>query len=155
MYCTLPFFQVHKGEVQQCILCLENLTSWKELVLHAVEKHQVEGLLPCRLCERSYAEYKILKKHVTQVHQARNLSCDKCPKMFRTEANLRTHALCHQNEYPFQCETCGRKFKWKNSLGRHQKKLHKADRVYKLKERDEGRAKAFATAPVCKSVFCK
>ena len=134
---------------------MENLTTVNELTQHVIEKHQVDGLLHCRLCERTYDTYTALKMHVRNVHPPAYVSCDKCPKMFSTKQGLTIHYICHQKEYPFQCETCGRKFKRKVVFEGHMKKFHRADRGDEKMQRYERIAYSFAKAVVCKSDFYK
>ena len=52
------------------------------------------------------------------------LSCPVCGKMFskKRKSNLQVHLRTHTNERPFKCSTCGRSFKQKAHLEKHQEK---------------------------------
>lgn len=62
------------------------------------------------------------------------------------------HQASHSSVYPYECETCGRKFKWKRRFEGHQRKLHNPDRVHEFTERSEKVARLYADALLCE--FC-
>ena len=50
--------------------------------------------------------------------------CDTCGKIFCTPANLKTHVAGAHDGAKFDCEECGKSFKWNASLYVHRQTVH-------------------------------
>lgn len=64
--------------------------------------------------------------------------CSECNSQFPTSATLQSHLCPHSSDqqvrlyvqsYPFECNTCAKRFKRKNCMSNH-KKIHNNDRPY-------------------------
>jgi hypothetical protein len=135
----------------ECPICLLGLRGAGEMQEHA-ESHRVDGQFFCRFCGKAFPEFVMLRRHLRMQHDNKTYTCQVCQKVFTNPYACEKHKLVHDANFAFECETCGRKFKRKTKLEDHVKRLHNPDRVYKLKDRSEKVAKAFATAEVCQ--FC-
>ncbi|KDQ54404.1 hypothetical protein JAAARDRAFT_407538 [Jaapia argillacea MUCL 33604] len=59
-----------------------------------------------------------------------NIRCEVCPETFTREANLQYHMLAHNGEKPFPCQVahCASRFRQRQDLRRHHKKVHEKKR---------------------------
>ncbi|XP_018401745.1 PREDICTED: zinc finger protein OZF-like [Cyphomyrmex costatus] len=57
--------------------------------------------------------------------------CDECGKGFKHKRNLQRHELIHKNEKPYQCKLCEDKFRRKETLNQHVLTKHINDDRYK------------------------
>ena len=48
-------------------------------------------------------------------------NCAVCSKAFRSERNLKTHMLVHNDEKSYNCESCGKMFRSQSGLKQHVK----------------------------------
>merc|ERR1719318_2277727 len=58
------------------------------------------------------------KEDGSEQHQ-KIFPCEFCEKVFKRWGHLKEHRMGHTNEYPFNCEDCGRGFKRRLALERH------------------------------------
>ena len=71
------------------------------------------------------------KKDTSKVHQQKVSKrrkvhrCVNCPKMFCTISDLREHTYKHTDVRSFACKLCGKAFKFRSGLVRHNRKEHK------------------------------
>ncbi|KAM9330029.1 sal-like protein 2 [Gastrophryne carolinensis] len=65
---TLSDGSLHKEELHICNFCSEKLPSIDSLGDHE-KKHTKDGLFHCLVCNQSFLEASILKKHMQQAHQ--------------------------------------------------------------------------------------
>ncbi|XP_012274931.1 zinc finger protein 845 [Orussus abietinus] len=103
--------------------------------------------LQCQVCDERFGDVLVLRKHLWDVHCARNkqekefptqeLQCNLCTNMFPDKESLEQHVQWH-NQHPIlssetkaqhKCETCGKNYSTRKTLLRH-RKLHKA--VFKV-----------------------
>ena len=76
----------------------------------------------CRRVYKSESEYKRhYKVHTTEFQE---YTCTTCGKSSSTKKNLDEHMTLHRDILRFQCESCGKKFRWHYSLSIHMKCKH-------------------------------
>ncbi|XP_053987514.1 zinc finger protein 62 homolog [Hylaeus volcanicus] len=102
-----------------------------------------QGNFQCQVCNDKFSDVTELRKHLWDVHCARNksektfssdeLQCELCTNVYPDRETLNMHMQWHK-AYPilsdhskptFPCEICGKMYSSKKVLWRH-KKLHKA-----------------------------
>lgn len=81
----------------------------------------------CNVCNKGFAEARILKRHVKIHLTEKPHQCDQCDMSFAESSNLSKHKKKHTGELrnikgkPHLCSVCGRAFKWASSLSKHMK----------------------------------
>lgn len=78
----------------------------------------VESKFKCKVCSKTYATQKGLKKH-SLVHE-KKYKCNICLKMFYKQENMEKHQKIHKSK-PHACELCRATFSKPQSLVRHLK----------------------------------
>lgn len=119
----------------RCIMCNAKVFDSKELLdTHVETVHNciIGGeQLMCIQCDRTFAKFKYLKKHVTEVHEKMSqFSCDLCNKQFNRKANLTEHMLIHENKYTAQCPVCEKSYRTPSALRLHVR-MHTKEKPYK------------------------
>nr|CAD7432076.1 unnamed protein product [Timema monikensis] len=75
----------------------------------------------CDICTKKFLRRHELLVHLTTDHlDITYMTCDTCNKICISERDLADHKISHSNERPFICLFCGRKFKRKSHLTRHE-----------------------------------
>ncbi|VDL49096.1 unnamed protein product [Hymenolepis diminuta] len=96
------------------------------------EAFNFAGIKPfkCKQCERSFARFNKLRKHVICVHEGlKPCRCEVCEKGFHSRHDLLRHITAvHNGERPYNCNYCGKAFHSKGDVKRHVGRLHK-DRI--------------------------
>lgn len=84
-------------------------------------------------CGKLFASKELMEKHKENSGQHRLLVCGECGALYKTEANLESHLLLHQERqtegnaaWPYTCNTCQEKFSSRASLSNHTKDIHSA-----------------------------
>lgn len=81
----------------------------------------------CHVCNKGFAEARILKRHLKIHLDKKPHQCDQCDMSFAESSNLSKHKKKHTGELrnikgkPHLCSVCGRAFKWASSLSKHMK----------------------------------
>lgn len=87
----------------------------------------------CGECHQTYSKISKLKKHSLEKHnKPLMLSCSVCQKEFRTKSKLERHCASHENSTTHSCKDCGKTFKYKRDMLRHQEH-HTDEEKTKLK----------------------
>ena len=120
--------QMHSGaEKCRCKMCSnvyddENRLRHHERTFHAVKRFS-NGSFECLECKKRFAEWKHLQRHrIQKEHSDANLfSCNTCGKVFRKRQNLLRHEAFHKPAGPYKCQQCGRCFLSSSDLSNHVK----------------------------------
>ncbi|XP_055378845.1 transcription factor grauzone-like [Condylostylus longicornis] len=113
------------------ICCDKKFFKRSNLVDH-VEKHINPESFKCNLCNKICISRWTLKLHISRVHE--NLEpghqCSFCGKSFKLKTILKRHQLIHmpEEEKKFICNECGKKYPSKGTLSSHIRIYH--DRRY-------------------------
>ncbi|XP_074545367.1 uncharacterized protein LOC141804680 isoform X2 [Halichoeres trimaculatus] len=112
----------HKTRTFKCSMCEVNFSKIELLKRHYSELHDVRSPYPCTMCKRAFLTlYELVR------HQQNKLLflCPTCKKGFSNIGELKRHEKIHtanSNITPCSCETCGRNFKFRVNLIRHQRR---------------------------------
>ena len=89
------------------------------------ENHQNRKIFACTFegCGKEFNLQSKLERH-KNIHNS--VSCQFCGKEFKQSKIhlLYAHLRVHSDDVPYECEVCGKSFKFHGGLGRHQKKHH-------------------------------
>ncbi|XP_013397168.1 zinc finger protein 665 [Lingula anatina] len=126
--------QKHMEEVHNhiCSICGESFSKMAELKKHRVKLH-AEDVLKCHLCGRTCPNRSALYKHILRHNKDKKFVCEECGKAFTSQSTLYHHRRgLHSSEdnKPFHCKLCLKKFNFSNSLKLHMLR-HKGERPYK------------------------
>jgi len=98
----------------------------------------------CNICSEMFSKFNDLLIHdsVEHIDMPKNISCDKCGKLFLTKERLNVHETFHREKL-FECHLCQKKFTLQKTLDSHlnahiglytcQKCGYKAHSMYNLK----------------------
>ncbi|XP_076390311.1 uncharacterized protein LOC100874963 isoform X2 [Megachile rotundata] len=101
--------------------------------LHLKMAHERDKLFVCTICSKSFSQQTALKAHMS-IHEKQKLEkeypCDICGKILNHPSSVVYHKEAeHNNGRRFVCNKCGKSFKHKQLLQRHQL-VHSDDRPY-------------------------
>ena len=74
----------------------------------------------CRNCGKKFSSRYSLSTHTKICIENKRYACDHCGKSFSTKCNLKTHLIAAHSVKSFKC-LCGKEFKFRSNLRRHQK----------------------------------
>jgi len=132
---------VHQGHYPfVCDFCGKQVTTKAALEGHMASKHLINKI-KCEKCNREYARPAALASHVCTEKPTRfeETVCHICKKSFDLPKRLTQHMAKH-SEPRFQCEQCGRNFKWASSLQAHKVAAHSLDGSPVLHEQQQQQA---------------
>ena len=86
----------------------------------------------CEICSKVLKTYKILQKHMREVHQGEKIYCNLCPYSTKRQRDLNRHVRIHhlgevvsKKEKPdITCELCGFTSKYKQNFDDHMDRKH-------------------------------
>nr|XP_023693451.1 PR domain zinc finger protein 5 [Paramormyrops kingsleyae] len=135
-----------KKEDHPCLLCESSFPSEEVLAAHLQSLHQRpsgdDKEFKCRNCGKRFPVKQALQRHVlhcsdslssagdgTQVHQ-----CALCQSTFSSESSFEQHREACRGDARFICkaESCGKRFKSKESLKKHKGNVHTGSARRKL-----------------------
>jgi len=74
----------------------------------------------CTVCFMLLTSKQAMKRHIVNVHQAKNFECEKCEKKFNSQESLDMHMISSLFEKDKHvCKTCSKEYKHKKDLDRH------------------------------------
>ena len=106
-----------------CHLCDQKFTRKNSKVKHVRQIHE-RPLMPrsyvtCPRCHIPLGKNS-LKRHIQNVHEnQRTFRCNKCPRTFKSETNLRDHNRLDHSEPKFRCNPCNRSTAYRQCWNRH------------------------------------
>lgn len=117
--------KVHTGNVYHCDTCQQSFELITQLNAHK-KIHLDELPIICEICDETFSDRAILKKHKAHVHNTGEnvFPCDTCGKVFYRRYQYNTHQIIHTGEKPFSCDICEKSFNRKDALNRHYKLVH-------------------------------
>ena len=109
----------HSSQVYKCDKCVKKFVYRSKLRQHH-RSHLRQRLYQCYhgKCQRKYHHPQDLARH-TLTHTMKTLECDLCEKTFRQKRLLRRHEAIHSATYQYSCQSCGKGFIHNNQLFRH------------------------------------
>ncbi|CAM9239362.1 unnamed protein product, partial [Lampetra fluviatilis] len=143
LYCTTAFPRVeslrdhvslspHSTMSPRAHLCLYCTTAFPrvESLRDHVVVHMTDeaGGFMCPSCDRAFADFLQLKKHVRGFHSEKIFQCSQCDKAFCRPDKLKLHMLRHSDQRDFLCSSCGKQFKRKDKLKEHMQRMHNPER---------------------------
>jgi len=114
----------------ECSECPYKTANQDTLKWHML-RHTNAGAHPCTFqgCNRTFYHSTVLKRHIRVHHEESNpFECKICGKKFKYNQSLRRHEMQHGEERPFMCEICSDTFKVKKNFRNHQK-VHANGRI--------------------------
>ncbi|KAG8042552.1 hypothetical protein G9C98_005186, partial [Cotesia typhae] len=153
-----------------CDNCEEIFTNLDTLEAHIKKFHNKDNPFVCEVCEETFASEENLKVHVSSQHftnpkktnkacvcdicgkvlnhpssvvyhkeaehnNGRKFVCNKCGKNFKHKQLLQRHQLTHSQARPFVCKLCDASFKTKANLINHQS-THTGEKKYRCTQCD-------------------
>lgn len=96
------------------------------LDIHCQTKHQIKSKSKCEACAITFKSRYCLRKHLKLKQILAENSCIKCQKKFTSKDKLNKH---YNNKHTyknvtFECDFCSLKFKVRQSLLTHLKRVH-------------------------------
>ncbi|XP_076298916.1 uncharacterized protein LOC143217987 isoform X1 [Lasioglossum baleicum] len=123
----------HVQKTFSCEQCDNSFESMQAYNSHIKMDHQCEKLFSCTVCNKDFTQQSALKAHMS-IHERNKLEkeypCDICGKVLNHPSSVVYHKEAeHNNGRRFVCNKCGKSFKHKQLLQRHQL-VHSDDRPY-------------------------
>ncbi len=116
-----------------CNTCYNLFSSTDKLDVHLATCNEYEiSVWLCNICNFDYLSKSKLRIHVQNVHAAYTGThkCTVCSKLFTMKQYLQKHMATHTGEKNFECNVCGKRYKWDSSLRVHKAYKHSTDRPY-------------------------
>nr|CAD7454435.1 unnamed protein product [Timema tahoe] len=140
---TKQSFEVHQKAIHEgvkpfvCEVCDRTFAYQNSLKCHMLASHceDAKGLdkdkgYPCDMCDKKFNHPSSVVYHKEAEHNnGRVFVCNKCGKGFRHRQLLQRHQLVHSEDRPYVCKSCGASFKTKANLLNHQP-THTGEKKY-------------------------
>lgn len=123
--------KTHSAErIHECGICGFKFYKKFHVRRHILEVHgrkpenpgkRPKKALPCRYCGKIFWQNREYATHMLQHHNDDNpFECSVCLKKFKLKRNLARHLSCHETDKPFSCPICGQSFKRREYVRNHQ-----------------------------------
>lgn len=127
-FTSKPYLKQHETSVHEehrveCTECGQRCPSKHKLEIHVATKHKSHEL-PCTICGKLLKHRSALLVHMSR-HRTK-YPCKVCDAALTTKWGLAEHMRIHTKEKPFECETCGERFRTMNARKLHAFKVHYA-----------------------------
>lgn len=105
-----------------CTKDSENQKTFKHLrhlLKHYADEHNEEGYVQC--CQTKLSRYPAIIMHMARHIQPDAFKCDICNYMVTRPRFLESHKQTHlpEDQKPYACDQCARRFCWKGALQIH------------------------------------
>ena len=132
-----------------CPICFKLFYNDSNVKRHMKTEHDEVGRLKCNYCEQSFSSKSSLEYHEKSQHvKSKLFECEKCCMIFNSISQLYSHKRSNHIKITAVCKHCGKTFKSKWNLKRHEAELHKVKtRLY-----SDASTK---TCPHCSKMFSK
>lgn len=109
-----------------CRLCDKTFRTPDHLKYHNETHTQSQVKLDCPQCPKQFRNKITLRAHIRQNHRGLEAPhvCADCGKGFFSLAKYEEHLRIHTNELPFECDQCGKRFRLKENMLKHQRLTH-------------------------------
>ena len=86
-------------------------------------KKQIQTIIKCESCGKSFSNAGYLKRHIHVVHEGNK--CESCGNSFSKAASLKKHIhTFHEGHKDHKCEPCGKSFSQAGQLKKHIRIVH-------------------------------
>ncbi|XP_065086801.1 zinc finger protein 493-like [Ochlerotatus camptorhynchus] len=107
----------------RCEICHTWISRKKQLRRHMIEIHQAKEVT-CDICHKVYPNEKSLTTHKGRVHVEDKFECEICGKRFKRNVYLKEHRATHTGQKLYSCEFCGMEMNSNANLYSHKKNKH-------------------------------
>ncbi|XP_013105358.1 zinc finger protein 816 isoform X2 [Stomoxys calcitrans] len=125
-------FKKQHASVVCYLMCCQMKLEYRYDIEQHIHYHNAPKHLRCETCCKSYRFVEYLRNHIRKVHTREgndknakdsetlegNYHCDKCPKTFAKNSNLRKHSIVHKPT-TLECNICGKSFSSKSVMREH------------------------------------
>merc|ERR1712133_19108 len=140
--------KIHLRTDWNCKFCSEKFSDRLDLRRHVMEMHQDAKTHACNICDKTFHDVRnmkahlkahedqscvcqdcgkvfknktYLKRHVVEHHQkVQRYACDQCDFKTHRSDTLKKHMVSHTGIFPHTCSTCGKGFKSKPEVDKHE-----------------------------------
>uniref|UniRef100_A0A8C4RB23 C2H2-type domain-containing protein n=1 Tax=Eptatretus burgeri TaxID=7764 RepID=A0A8C4RB23_EPTBU len=117
------------ASLYSCSRCAQLFLTEDALLLHMERLHRRGRMYKCSVCGRTFAELRMLQKHMAVHKGALPHKCPICRKGFARVSNMQLHMKVHFGEKPNKCFVCGNVFHNVYALQIHMR-IHTGERPY-------------------------
>ena len=128
--------QMH-GESNRSYSCQECKfkTVNEKRYLNHVKGHQLNTMIPCHVCGKTFVDENDFKYHVKQTHERlkakKRVPCPDCDRTFNSSAQLLSHSFVHTGRKEFKCRLCGLEFRVYFCQLKHHKRHHPNEPIFR------------------------
>ncbi|XP_076176968.1 uncharacterized protein LOC143151563 isoform X3 [Ptiloglossa arizonensis] len=130
---NLHLKMVHEREkLFICTICNKSFSQQTALKTHMPihDRSKLEKEYPCDICGKVLNHPSSVVYHKEAEHNdGRRFVCNKCGKSFKHKQLLQRHQLVHSDDRPYICKSCNASFKTKANLINHQS-THTGEKKY-------------------------
>lgn len=121
------FWNVH--EQKGYVVCCNKKLFKRILLVDHINKHLDPEYFKCQDCNKVFADKQCLKNHMLIIHQSdeeKPFQCEYCAKRFIKQYLMEQHQVIHVpiEERKFNCDFCSKVFPSENTLNTHRKNSH-------------------------------
>lgn len=115
--------------IYKCKLCPFKGRYSERLKSH-MRTHSGDYKYKCTECPARFLFKGNFNNHVLLKHKEPQYKCENCKKAFHTKLKLqRHHEVDHLGIKSHLCNTCGRAFGYRNAMMKHQRRVHKREKL--------------------------